>query len=66
MIVLFIEHYDKDPYTWGPQGVESDVWRSLWLQRRNTYIGVGIGSFISAIALGIAALILRNRKPRLP
>lgn len=61
-IVLFNHHYTNNPYSWLDPAHEGDRQRGLWLLLRNIYIGVGIASFITAIAFALVGFILMRRR----
>ncbi len=47
--------YSFDPYSWAFPGKESDVSRSLFLQRARLYRVVGVVSFSLTVVFGVAA-----------
>ena len=56
------EHlYSFDPYGWAEPGRESEVSRSLWLERRDLYRMIGVVSFLVAVLSIAGALIVRRR-----
>jgi hypothetical protein len=52
--------YSFDPYSWAFPGKESDVSRSLFLQRAYLYRVVGVISFILTLMFSAAAWISRR------
>jgi len=60
-IGLFVELSQHDPYSWAFPGEESDLSRSLFLARRDLYIGVGFASFIIACSLGGVRMFINRR-----
>ncbi len=54
--------YTFDPYGWAVPGIESDVSRSLFLQRAHLYRLVAILSFTIAMLSMVVALLNRRRK----
>jgi hypothetical protein len=61
-LVLFLHLSRYDPYSWAFPGQESDMSRSLYLERRALYVTVGIISFITACVLGLLKLVIRRRQ----
>jgi hypothetical protein len=61
-LVLFLQLSQYDPYSWAFPGQESDLSRSLYLERRALYVTVGIISFIAACVLGLLKLMIRRRR----
>jgi hypothetical protein len=49
--------YTFDPYSWAVPGEESDISRSLFLQRAHLYRVVGIISFVLTLVFGGAAWV---------
>ena len=60
-LALFLQLSQYDPYSWAFLGQESDLSRSLYLERRGLYVTVGIISFIAACVLGLLKLMIRRR-----
>jgi hypothetical protein len=60
-IALFMEMYDVQPQTWGPQRVEFDEWHRVWSARRDWYVVFGAGSLTAAVVLFLAGVARRNR-----
>jgi hypothetical protein len=60
-IGLFLELSQHDPYSWAFPSKESDLSRSLFLARRDVYIGIGIVSFIIACSLGGVRMLINRR-----
>ena len=63
-VVLFMEHYDVKPQSWGPKGVEFEEWHKVWSARRDLYVWVGICSFFTAVALAAGGLLLIGKRNR--
>ncbi len=63
---LFLHLSQYDPYSWAFPGQESDVSRSLWLERRALYVTVGVISFIAACVLGLLKIMISRRQRNSP
>lgn len=59
---LFLHLSQYDPYSWAFPGEESDLSRSLYLERRALYVIVGVISFLSACVLGLLRLLMVRRR----
>jgi hypothetical protein len=59
---LFLHLSQHDPYSWAFPGVESDLSRSLYLERRALYVRVGVISFLAACVLGLLNVLARRRR----
>jgi hypothetical protein len=63
-IGLFLQLTSYDPYAWAFPGVESDLSRSLYLERQFLYIKVGIASFLLAVGMGLAGIYFKRRNAK--
>lgn len=63
-IGLYLELTSHDPYAWAFPGMESDVSRTLYLERTYLYVKVGIVSFVVAVCAGLAGLFFKRRNAK--
>jgi hypothetical protein len=59
---LFLHLSQYDPYSWAFPGEESDLSRSLYLERRALYVRIGVVSFLSACVIGLLKILVRRRR----
>ncbi len=59
---LFLHLSQYDPYGWAFPGEETDLSRSLYLERRALYVRIGVISFLSACVLGLLKILARRRR----
>ena len=59
---LFLHLSQYDPYSWAFPGEESDLSRSLYLERRGLYVNVGVISFFAACVLGLVKILIGRRR----
>ena len=59
-LFLYLSQYD--PYSWAFPGGDSDLSRSLYLERRALYLRVGIISFLAACVLGLLKILISHRR----
>lgn len=64
-LVLYLQLSQYDPYSWAFPGQESDISRSLYLERRALYVTVGSISFIVACISGLLKLMIWRRQRNL-
>ncbi|MDQ1559772.1 MAG: hypothetical protein QOD32_2832 [Pyrinomonadaceae bacterium] len=62
-IGLFLQLSSYDPYSWAFPGMESELSRSLYLDRRDLYVKLGVGSFVFGVVSGLAALLTKRINP---
>ncbi len=59
---LYLHLSPYDPYSWAFPRQESDLSRSLYLERRALYMWVGVVSFTAACVLGLLKILMSRRE----